>query len=1774
MSRLVNEVAAVLSDIFSSDQNFHIKQKPDGNYVRRSGALTSDVISGSIKESGAIGPYQKNVDSSVNWICFDFDVKKKFLGGQLFVDAVAELNLAVNSFCEKLTGAGIPYILEFSGQRGMHVWIIFSERMTYRTAFEIINKISSNWISLSESAMVAVDLFPKAKAPSGGVGMGVKIPISKHVKSGFYSFLVPDQTKSGTAHNFGMLTDEILEEQLVLLKATRRTSKAELESILGVFFELTQDESMTAARVSSILLEDDASFNLEELFAHWSAHKPLLKMTNRVLMEKALSHAERMLLVGVLVNVKSSRHEDFSKRILLGIFSKMPNFDKEKSLRAMQQLKSFYFPSQQQIESVTGERFDKVLPVDELLGICIPKYRSFIEGSFEFSLDDIKVVRAAEVNYIFQNDEVQANKVLSFLYNADDAYLLSKVTEYVDKHSLVGCYKHERKEVGKDRTLITLEGVERLATSLILKQLIYFLEFESSNNSFGYQINPGFKDRYIFKPWLNLWVEFVAGISSVIEDEDNSEYYIVKADISRFYDQIPHEPIKRLLLGKVNKKIDKRLDTLQGDSIASYRRLIEVLFFVTSNLAGRGAERGFPQGPAYARFLAELYLDNIDQGFDESLKQGEVLFYRRYVDDIFIICRSEKEARENLSRLKREVENLGLSMNDEKTKITKIEYFTEDFQRYKSQSKYTVDRASRNYNTATDTQKNLAINEFISIIQADTCEDDLAFVFSHLSGVPEVEHLKLEKVLPTLASGVGRGSMFRHLFGFVLESSDRWSLLSDVESLNGLQSEVFTSVLLSCMESTINERLLFDSVVLPFFRKLTRTKLVDENICFLKFSHGLDLDLSRIDIEVVVAVLSCCAEPLNVEVEDELIETLAMRLNAEQDLTVFVNCIYPLSMCQKITPHSLNKLSSVFYAKFSNASRLGYLQLATYPGLLYELPATRFYHLLCLFSLSDVNEDLEVLRAAWEYCISIFSNIMLSDRSFKPDNWYEQLSRVSISDPKSNVVLTAIIDGSICRGVTDTCNLFGLFHNAVIIFLANNSAIVKLVDVGAALEELKVSGVFYKWLIENDGVGFFPNKNWFEKNAFENNCILLKKDGQILIRKNGSDFFSHEGVRLYENGYGEKIESFDRASYCSLSSALSGITVSEKIDRFLGLFNCFKDGGFPNVFNNESFLLRTNLQPFSEELNGLPRLLRQEANGDVLSFPNDPKHFIDCFFELRFADETNSVIKLIRDKYLSALRGVDLVLFLGFLRDDLKRVSVNDRERYLDLAVASSLYQSLEGCEKRIEVFVDNYDRFNKEVRSKYIYCVQKEDSVDDSSPLMIRGTIVLALERVVQVLAPVLRFFLDLDVGKYFSKLAVIVESDAMLGFDLSLNLFSKCRVDVRHTDKVVSVLSLECPFESVYVVHVEGEEVQMFSLAAHGYVLRSSEHIYFVYKNGYLVLLPLSSAVSKMYASIKKQWIRIRADQELPASYPIRSVVKVSPHLDCFTQAVTNISVHRDISFASAETLFNVWLSGLPVEFHQGLCSLVAGHVVMTHSEVDEFIITVKQLLVDSSKNPFFIKKVGDFNGAHRILYKDQSIGRRIDAFHPLNIQEGAVEATLIVDNIISGSQIVKALEFYVGCASVDENYYKYYELELARLVSVLKGLKVLNLCQVFHTKKGLEYVAEKCKSILGPNVEVRILGGRDIGGAAFFGSTQNLGEKDKKLIRELFQDKQKLKQLSKNLQGDIDSRKYFRIDGINLVARYRSLPKKCFEFLTMELLHDNEGAPFERVLEKYEY
>lgn len=79
---------------------------------------------------------------------------------------------------------------------------------------------------------------------------------------------------------------------------------------------------------------------------------------------------------------------------------------------------------------------------------------------------------------------------------------------------------------------------------------------------------------------------------------------------------------------------------------------------------------GIPQGPAYARIIAELFLNRILERIPETadtLKKNYVLY--RYVDDIIIFYKENVDADILMQNIKKLLSNYNLKTNEEKTYI-------------------------------------------------------------------------------------------------------------------------------------------------------------------------------------------------------------------------------------------------------------------------------------------------------------------------------------------------------------------------------------------------------------------------------------------------------------------------------------------------------------------------------------------------------------------------------------------------------------------------------------------------------------------------------------------------------------------------------------------------------------------------------------------------------------------------------------------------------------------------------------------------------------------------------------------------------------------------------------------------------------------------------------------------------------------------------------------------------------------------------------------------
>ena len=144
-----------------------------------------------------------------------------------------------------------------------------------------------------------------------------------------------------------------------------------------------------------------------------------------------------------------------------------------------------------------------------------------------------------------------------------------------------------------------------------------------------------------------------SAMERLLETWRSGHRHVVDADISGFFDCIPHEVIMR---GLTNVVADGNI-----------LRLVQK--FLTAGILEDGvvqsATLGTPQGGVLSPLLANIALNFLDWHLDE-------MGYRfvRYADDFVVLCRTEHQAKEAHQAVQLFVEQLGLTLSPEKTHVT------------------------------------------------------------------------------------------------------------------------------------------------------------------------------------------------------------------------------------------------------------------------------------------------------------------------------------------------------------------------------------------------------------------------------------------------------------------------------------------------------------------------------------------------------------------------------------------------------------------------------------------------------------------------------------------------------------------------------------------------------------------------------------------------------------------------------------------------------------------------------------------------------------------------------------------------------------------------------------------------------------------------------------------------------------------------------------------------------------------------------------------------
>jgi RNA-directed DNA polymerase len=134
---------------------------------------------------------------------------------------------------------------------------------------------------------------------------------------------------------------------------------------------------------------------------------------------------------------------------------------------------------------------------------------------------------------------------------------------------------------------------------------------------------------------------------------DEGGTWIVDADLKGYFDTIP----KDRLMDRVAERV------ADGRVLALVRSYLDqgVMEELTRHAP---TERGTPQGAVISPLLANLYLDPLDHLLAAAGTQMV-----RYADDFVILCRSEAEAKAALARVQIWVQDNGLILHPEKTRI-------------------------------------------------------------------------------------------------------------------------------------------------------------------------------------------------------------------------------------------------------------------------------------------------------------------------------------------------------------------------------------------------------------------------------------------------------------------------------------------------------------------------------------------------------------------------------------------------------------------------------------------------------------------------------------------------------------------------------------------------------------------------------------------------------------------------------------------------------------------------------------------------------------------------------------------------------------------------------------------------------------------------------------------------------------------------------------------------------------------------------------------------
>ena len=711
------------------DWYFPVPKALDEFYLRRH-----------LEGDATFGLYVLNRESCCHLVCIDIDIPKSSLGEVDFADPDEKygyLKHKLDAVLEALSGPlAVPpesILLEDTGGRGYHIWVFFSGPVQGQTAVTFGEVLKTH-------LDFEIEFFPKQGrlTPNRRYGNLVKLPLGHHRKYGSRSsfFCLSSQGPqaiTGTAENlahlraFVPLDPEVLDRSVAAFAKELPLRKEAPVPVARPDQERPQFEGDPATLITRCTAIRDLRARAEG--------------------GSRLSHSEAFLFADVMLSAPGGVDTIHNTmRLSLGA-----DYDQNRTQNEIERIMPLHPPSCLTLvrkgvcpgyckESVRKRNEDPLAPgttpcsvwlrrlpgkplaeaenLVERIGTAENLRRAFFQLRQYHEHEDALFFDPFDFEHfegsLDANCEVLAKALLERSEIPFAGYMPVSLPKKINEAQQL---EYRRMSYSTVYDQAPIQAVFNVVAPIV--------ENEFQTTSYGYRWSTDTGSPYrIFEDWREAYPRFRNAIMAALKRHPNG--FHVCCDIKGYYDHVDH----RILLEQLRRFVS---DTYVYQMI---ERTVRAYTFTAE------AGCGIPQGPAYARLLANLYLND----FDAFAGQVATAYFR-YVDDFVLVFESEKAAEQGLERVVRRLAELGLELSQDETKKAVIEPNTDI-----SRVRKTLDKIHYGILEGTRHVEHLA---------PKAVADFMAAVKRHsVSPVTLEELIKINDALPSLLYVVTQESLF------------------------------------------------------------------------------------------------------------------------------------------------------------------------------------------------------------------------------------------------------------------------------------------------------------------------------------------------------------------------------------------------------------------------------------------------------------------------------------------------------------------------------------------------------------------------------------------------------------------------------------------------------------------------------------------------------------------------------------------------------------------------------------------------------------------------------------------------------------------------------------------------------------------------------------------------------------------------------------------------------------------------------------------------------